>query len=108
MTLQELITDLKAAGANANTIRLAMNCYELGKGDGVDAEWVARRTKAAVEAEREACATLCDQLAQATSDRHDAMAANRNDKPELYMTGKELGACGCASAIRARGQHDIA
>ncbi len=31
--LQELITDLKAAGANENTIRLAMNCYELGKAD---------------------------------------------------------------------------
>ena len=30
MTLQELITDLKAAGANENTLRLAMNCYELG------------------------------------------------------------------------------
>lgn len=30
MTLQELITDLKAAGANENTVRLAMNCYELG------------------------------------------------------------------------------
>ena len=31
MTLDELITDLKAAGANENTVRLAMNCYELGK-----------------------------------------------------------------------------
>lgn len=30
MTLQELITDLKAAGANENTVRLAMNAYELG------------------------------------------------------------------------------
>ena len=30
MTLQELITDLKAAGANENTMQLAMNCYELG------------------------------------------------------------------------------
>jgi hypothetical protein len=30
MTLQELITDLKAAGANDNTMQLAMNCYELG------------------------------------------------------------------------------
>lgn len=30
MTLQELITDLKAAGANENTLQLAMNCYELG------------------------------------------------------------------------------
>lgn len=32
-SLQELITDLKAAGANENTVRLAMNCYELGKTD---------------------------------------------------------------------------
>lgn len=30
MTLLELITDLKAAGANENTIKLAMNCYEIG------------------------------------------------------------------------------
>lgn len=33
MTLQELITDLKASGANENTLRLAMNCYELGQKD---------------------------------------------------------------------------
>jgi hypothetical protein len=33
MTLDQLITDLKAAGANENTIRLAMNCYELGRDD---------------------------------------------------------------------------
>lgn len=42
-SLQELITDLKAAGANENTVRLAMNCYELGKAD-----------------EREACALICE------------------------------------------------
>lgn len=33
MTLAELITDLKAAGANKNTIKLALNCYELGKAE---------------------------------------------------------------------------
>lgn len=33
MTLAELITDLKAAGANENTIKLALNCYELGKAE---------------------------------------------------------------------------
>jgi hypothetical protein len=33
MTLQELIIDLKAAGANDNTLHLALNCYELGKAD---------------------------------------------------------------------------
>jgi hypothetical protein len=35
MTLDELITDLKAAGANENTLRLAMNCYELGKAEAL-------------------------------------------------------------------------
>jgi hypothetical protein len=44
MTLQELITDLKAAGANDNTLHLALNCYELGQRD-----------------EREACAKVADQ-----------------------------------------------
>ena len=34
MTIDELVTDLKAAGANDNTIRLAMNCYELGETTG--------------------------------------------------------------------------
>lgn len=33
MTLETLISDLKAAGANENTIRLAMNCYEQGAED---------------------------------------------------------------------------
>lgn len=45
MTLQELITDLKAAGANENTVRLAMNCYELGRVN-----------------EREDCAQLCNDM----------------------------------------------
>lgn len=35
MTLAELITDLKAAGANENTIKLALNCYELGKAETI-------------------------------------------------------------------------
>jgi hypothetical protein len=39
MTLEELITDLKAAGANENIIKLAMNCYELGYLDG----WIDAR-----------------------------------------------------------------
>ena len=39
MTLQELITDLKAAGANDNTLHLALNCYELGKADARKATW---------------------------------------------------------------------
>lgn len=41
MTLQEIITDLKTAGANDNTLRLAMNCYLMGEVN-----------------EREACAML--------------------------------------------------
>ena len=31
MTIEELLTDLRAAGANNNTIRLAINCYEVGR-----------------------------------------------------------------------------
>lgn len=31
MTLEELLMDLRAAGANNNTIRLAINCYEAGR-----------------------------------------------------------------------------
>lgn len=31
MRLESLIIDLKAAGANQNTVRLAINCYELGR-----------------------------------------------------------------------------
>lgn len=38
MTLQELITDLKAAGANENTMQLAMNCYELGLKNAMQAQ----------------------------------------------------------------------
>lgn len=59
MTLGELITDLKAAGANENTIRLAMNCYQLGREEVVYAgsnEFV----QMAIETEREACAKVCE------------------------------------------------
>ena len=31
MNLEELLMDLRAAGANNNTIRLAINCYEIGR-----------------------------------------------------------------------------
>jgi len=33
MTLQDMIAELKAAGANKNTLLLAMNCHRLGKAD---------------------------------------------------------------------------
>jgi adenosylmethionine-8-amino-7-oxononanoate aminotransferase len=52
--------------------------------DGVDAEWIARRTKYAVEQEREACAKECEHTA-------------------LRM-GSEWMAAHCAEAIRARGE----
>lgn len=57
MTLDELITDLNAAGANENTIRLAMNCYALG-----------------VVREREACAKLADSHAESIGTVEDDMA----------------------------------
>jgi len=65
MTLQELITDLKAAGANENTVRLAMNCYELGQQDARNMAWTqAHWTEyehSIAAAEREACAKVADQ-----------------------------------------------
>lgn len=56
MTLQELITDLKAAGANENTIQLARNCYDLGRDEATESanrSWTLM-CKKMVEAEREA------------------------------------------------------
>ena len=87
MKLAELVTDLKAAGANENTVRLAMNCYELGE-----------------TTEREACAKLCDTYEENASKRHDAMANDRNKAPVLYMLGKEVAAGNLACHIRRRGQ----
>lgn len=69
MTLQELITDLKAAGANENTIKLAMNCYELGQQDARNTAWTQTHwteyEHSIAAAEREACAKVCEQ-----SDRY--------------------------------------
>ena len=60
--------------------------------DGVDAEWVARRTRYAVEQEREACAKVCD-------DKVDAeYATGKVDHNEMGWTQS------CAIAIRARGE----
>ena len=59
---------------------------------------------AGAAAEREACAKVCEGISLRSSDRHDAMADDRNDEPILYMSGKENGAQSCADAIRARGQ----
>lgn len=92
MTLQELITDLKAAGANDNTMQLAMNCYELGLKNDTEVERKASAAHhlcimrgaitGAVAAEREACANVCDEL-DAQVDKYPAA---------------------CAAAIRARGK----
>lgn len=87
MTLQELITDLKAAGANENTIRLALNCYELGKQDARATTWTQTHwteyEHAIAAAEREACA------------KHAADFLTRGRSP----LGRAV-----AEAIRARGQ----
>jgi len=50
--------------------------------DGVDAEWIARRTKYAVEQEREACAKVCEEV---------------GEHPSLTPLH-------CAESIRARGE----
>jgi len=57
--------------------------------DGVDAEWIARRTKYAVEQEREACEAVCNKL-----------SANKPDEPTSFDF--RYGAGCCAQAIRAR------
>jgi hypothetical protein len=59
MTLQELITDLKAAGANDNTVKLAMNCYQIGRMEVVYAH-TNETVQTAIAIEREACAKVCD------------------------------------------------
>jgi hypothetical protein len=89
MTLDELITDLKAAGANENTIKLAMNCYEFGQSDARNMIWTqAHWTEyehAIVAAEREACAKVCEEYETA------------NDITATWLNI-------VAEAIRARGQ----
>lgn len=82
MTLAELITDLKAAGANENTLRLAMNCYQLGREEVVYAgpnEFV----QIAIDCERKAC----EQAVYAAYDE--------TGSPDAYR---------CVEAVRARGQ----
>jgi hypothetical protein len=62
MNVEQLITDLKAAGANENTLRLAMNCYELGQKEGelsatkVHAMFTGMMVESSVRAVREALA----------------------------------------------------
>lgn len=78
MTLEELIADLKAAGANENTMQLAINCYELG-------------LKNATEVERSACAKVAE----------DELG---NTSALLSMPPKSAAAWNIMQAIRARGQ----
>lgn len=73
MTLQELITDLKAAGANENTMQLAMNCYELGLANARNSTWTQTHwteyEHSIAAAEREACAKYLDQQNTAMTDK---------------------------------------
>lgn len=96
MTLQELITDLKAAGANENTIRLAMNCYQIGRMEVVYAH-TNETVQTAIAIEREECAKLCDE-----KEKHKWLVMTKGGE----LVG--IGPLDCAAAIRARGQHDIA
>ena len=58
--------------------------------DGVDAEWIARRTKYAVEQEREACAKVCGRLAD------EALVVGDEDAVMCFEEAEDL--------IRARGE----
>lgn len=81
MTLQELITDMKAAGANDNTLHLALNCYELGRMEVVYAH-TNETVQRAIAIEREACAKVAE----------DFLTSGRSP------LGRSVG-----NAIRARG-----
>jgi len=58
--------------------------------DGVDAEWVARRTKYAVEQERDACAKVCGRLAD------EALVVGDEDAVMCFEEAE--------NTIRARGE----
>jgi hypothetical protein len=58
--------------------------------DGVDAEWIARRTKYAVEQEREACARVCGRLAD------EALVVGDENAVMCFEEAED--------AIRARGE----
>lgn len=114
MTLDELITDLKAAGANENTLRLAMNCYQLAREELIYSspdEWVL----AAINEERKKCAvqyakTMRDAIAVAKADEREACAKVCESRAAYYDSGDDdrpesrrgLSARACANAIRAR------
>lgn len=104
MTLQELITDLKAAGANDNTMQLAMNCYELGLKNATEVRPCCGEFNScqnlcmprAAAAEREACAKVCDDLERKKWETVSDIVTNGG---RLAFAGPVH----CAQAIRARG-----
>ena len=94
MTREDIICMAREAGL-ASWMRLNFEAPQ---------EDLERFAQLVAAAEREACAKVCEDISFRASDRHDAMADDRNDEPILYMSGKEQGAGSCAIAIRARGQ----
>lgn len=92
MTLQELIIDLKAAGANDNTLHLALNCYELGRMEVVYAH-TNETVQRAIAIEREACAKVAD---AETRLSRTSLSSILGDDAVMH--------CHVAAAIRARGQ----
>lgn len=59
--LNNLITDLKAAGANENTLKLAMNCYQLGREEVIFSPHFAA-AETARQLQRESDAKLCEDM----------------------------------------------
>jgi len=59
--------------------------------DGVDAEWVARRTKYAVEQEREACAKVCGKFADESlvCGDEDAVMCFEQAEDEIRARGNQ-------------------
>lgn len=92
MTLEKLIIDLKAAGANENTILLAMNCYELGQKEGEKSAALTHKLfcdlaiAAAVRTERKACVKIADDAMGRLAD--DAWCAAREIKKEIEARGE--------------------
>jgi len=92
MTLEKLIVDLKAAGANENTIILAMNCYELGQKEGEKSAAMTHKLfcdlaiSAAVRTERKACEKIADDAMGRLTD--DAWCAARMIKQEIKARGE--------------------
>lgn len=72
MKLEELITDMKAAGCNDNTMQLARNFYLCGQKD-----------------EREACAVLLDENAKRCSENSMAQMILYANATAIRARGQE-------------------